>query len=97
VVSKRWPGCTSSTGACWSDGIAGGPLDSVSLVGSYLAFRDGRDDQLTYIAYAAEHDGTIAPHSEVEELAWVTTADADRVTGAVQQVMATLVDRGLLD
>lgn len=72
-------------------------LDSVSLVGSYLALRDGRDDQLTYIAYTAEHDGTIAPHSEVEELAWVTSADGARVTGAVRQVMATLVDRGLLD
>ncbi len=71
--------------------------DSLSLVGSYLAFRDGRDDQLTYIAYTAEHDGTIGPHSEVEELAWVTTADADRVTGAVRMVMATLVERDLMD
>ncbi|MFC7623584.1 NUDIX domain-containing protein [Microlunatus sp. GCM10028923] len=72
-------------------------LHTVSHVGTYLPTRDGRDDLLTYIAYTALHDGTIAPHSEVEELDWVTTADGDRVTGAVREVMATLVARNLID
>ncbi|GAB3766245.1 NUDIX hydrolase [Microlunatus parietis] len=71
--------------------------DTVSHVGTYLPFRDGRDDLLTYIAYTARHDGEIAPHSEVEEIAWVTTADGDRVTGAVREVMGTLVERDLID
>lgn len=72
-------------------------LDTVSHVGTYLALRDGRDDELTYIAYTAEHDGDIAPHSEVEELAWISAADGHRVTGAVRQVMATLIERNMID
>jgi 8-oxo-dGTP diphosphatase len=72
-------------------------LETVSHVGTYQALRDGRDDLLTYIAYTARHDGVIAPHSEVEELAWVTSAEGDRVTDAVRLVLAALVDRGDLD
>lgn len=71
--------------------------ETVSHVGTYQALRDGRDDLLTYIAYTAGHDGLIAARSEVKELAWVTSADGDRVTDAVRQVMTTLVDRGELD
>ncbi|GAB3766241.1 NUDIX hydrolase [Microlunatus parietis] len=72
-------------------------LESASHVGTYVVFRDGRDDLITFIAYTAEHEGDLAPHSEVEELAWVTSADGDRVTEAERELMATLVARGLID
>lgn len=72
-------------------------LESASHVGTYLSPRDGRDGHLRFITYTALHDGTIAPHSEVEELAWVTAADGHRVTDAERQLMATLAERGLLD
>lgn len=72
-------------------------LESVSHVGTYVVFRDGRDDLITFIAYTAEHEGDLTPHSEVEELAWVTSADGTRVTEAERELMATLVDRDLID
>lgn len=66
-------------------------------VATVVARRDNSEDDLVYIAYTADHEGEAHPSMEVVELAWVTTADAERVTDAERQIMAILHDRDLVD
>jgi 8-oxo-dGTP pyrophosphatase MutT (NUDIX family) len=66
-------------------------------VATVVARRDNSEDDLVYIAYSAEHHEEPRPSMEVVELAWVTTADGDRVTDAERQIMAILHGRGLVD
>jgi len=46
--------------------------------------------------YTAEFDGTPAPASEIEELAWFTTADMDRISPVDKLIFADLHEKGLL-
>lgn len=47
--------------------------------------------------YTAEFTGTLAPSSEIAELAWFTAADADRCPPAGVRVLEELARRGLVD
>lgn len=71
--------------------------DSAQLVGRYRARRDRSEDDLVFIAYTADHSGTPEPRMEVVELAWVTSADGDRVTDAERQLFRTLRAADLID
>ncbi|KUP98278.1 NUDIX hydrolase [Thermobifida cellulosilytica] len=46
--------------------------------------------------YTAEFTGTLAPSSEIAELAWFTGADADRCAPAGVRVLEELARRGLV-
>lgn len=48
------------------------------------------------ICYAAEHRGEPAPHSEIEEVSWLTYADRHRVSPADQIIFDHLRDRAEL-
>ncbi|MEY9214087.1 NUDIX domain-containing protein [Thermobifida halotolerans] len=47
--------------------------------------------------YTAEFAGTLAPSSEIAELAWFTAADADRCPPAGVRVLEELARRGLVE
>jgi 8-oxo-dGTP pyrophosphatase MutT (NUDIX family) len=46
--------------------------------------------------YTADYDGTPAPSNEIEELAWLTYADRDRVSAVDQIIFDDLHRSGLL-
>jgi|SRR5690606_4844202 len=46
--------------------------------------------------YTAEFTGSLAPRSEIAELAWFTRADADRCAPAGMRVLTELARRGLV-
>ena len=46
--------------------------------------------------YEAAHRGALAPHSEIEELAWVTLAEADSLSDGARGVLEQLAGRGLV-
>ncbi|GGM79974.1 DNA mismatch repair protein MutT [Terrabacter tumescens] len=60
---------------------------------------DGRPDSrpVRLTCYTADAEGEVAPSREIEELAWVGSADADRVSAANRLVLDHLRDTGLLD
>ncbi|RKR75945.1 NUDIX hydrolase [Frondihabitans australicus] len=66
-------------------------------VATVIARRDESEHDIVYIAYTAEHEGEPVPSAEVEELAWVSTADGAAVTDAERRLMAILRDRDLID
>jgi 8-oxo-dGTP diphosphatase len=47
--------------------------------------------------YEAEVDGTLVPSSEIEELAWFTSADGARTTEAGRMVLAWCKEKNLID
>ena len=47
--------------------------------------------------YTAGHKGTLTPSSEIDELAWLTYADRDRVAPVDQVIFDHLAVRGQLD
>lgn len=53
--------------------------------------------QVRMACYLADHDGEPAALREIAELAWVTSADADRLAPAARTVLAELRGRGLVD
>ena len=56
---------------------------------------DGRPVRLT--CYTADHHGELVPSSEIEEIAWLSTADGNRVSAANRLVLFHLHEAGLLD
>ena len=46
--------------------------------------------------YAADYEGTLAPSAEIEEFAWLTYADRDRVAPVDQIIFDWLRERGEL-
>ncbi len=73
--------------------------DSAEHVGTFEAAADARTDGLLVrlTCYTAAHTGTFAPSREIDELAWITSADGDRVSAVDRLVLAYLRDAGLLD
>ena len=47
--------------------------------------------------YTATHTGTLVPSREIDEIAWLTAGDGDRVSAVDRLVLAHLHDAGLLD
>ncbi len=47
--------------------------------------------------YTAEHAGTLAPTSEIEELAWFTSDDMNRTSATGQLILKYLKDNNLID
>ncbi|WP_322922276.1 NUDIX domain-containing protein [Paenibacillus campi] len=47
--------------------------------------------------YTADYEGILHPDSEIEEMAWLSYADQDRVSAASQLVLAHLKQQELLD
>jgi 8-oxo-dGTP pyrophosphatase MutT (NUDIX family) len=56
---------------------------------------DSRPVRLT--CYTADHAGDVAPSREIEEIAWLGWADADRVSAANRLVLAHLHEADLID
>lgn len=46
--------------------------------------------------YEGGHEGSLGPHSEIEEIAWVTLAEADSLSGGARGVLERLVGEGLV-
>jgi uncharacterized protein (TIGR00730 family) len=58
-------------------------------------FAGGRRVRMT--CYQVDHTGELAVGAEIAELAWVSTADAERCAPATRQVLRALANQGLVD
>ena len=72
--------------------------DSVVSAGVYEAQAHGHATGVVVrmTCYAAEHEGTLAPSNEIEELAWLTYADRTRVSPVDQLIFDDLHRTGRL-
>ncbi|KZM73973.1 NUDIX hydrolase [Nocardia terpenica] len=71
--------------------------DTAVHVGTYEAELPGPTPGLVRMScYTADYTGTIAPSSEIDETAWFTYADRDRVPPVDQLLFDDLVRVGLL-
>lgn len=66
--------------------------------GVFEAQADGKADGVTVrlTCYTADYSGTLESNSEIEEFAWLTYADRDRVSVAGRVVFGHLHEQGLL-
>ncbi len=71
---------------------------SAEHVGTFEAQAHGRSSGVTVrmTCYTASFTGQLAAASEIEELAWLTTADADRISPVDRIIFAHLNEAGLL-
>ncbi|WP_067491834.1 NUDIX hydrolase [Actinomadura hibisca] len=71
--------------------------DPVHL-GTWAAPADGRSDGATVrmACYTAGHAGTPRAAAEIAEVAWLSSADAGRVSAATALVLAALRESGLI-
>jgi 8-oxo-dGTP pyrophosphatase MutT (NUDIX family) len=72
--------------------------DTAAYVGTFEALADGRSDGLVVrlTCYTARHVGTFSPSREIDELAWMTASDGDRVSAVDRLVLDHLHAAGLL-
>lgn len=72
--------------------------DTLTLSTVVVDTAHGQPDgtQVRMACYVADHDGEPVGHREIAELAWVTSADADRLAPAARTVLAELHGRGLV-
>lgn len=72
---------------------------SAEHVGTFEALADARTDGLLVrlTCYTAAHTGTFAASREIDELAWITSVDGDRVSAVDRLVLTHLRDADLLD
>ncbi|MEW1954161.1 NUDIX domain-containing protein [Terrabacter sp. NPDC080008] len=68
-------------------------------VGTFEAPADGRSDGrvVRLTCYSAGYAGDLVPAAEIEEIAWLTAGDAERVSAANRLVLEHLHRAGLLD
>lgn len=68
-------------------------------VGTFEALADARTDGLVVrlTCYTATHTGELVPSREIDEIAWLTAGDGDRVSAVDRLVLVHLRDAGLLD
>ncbi|WP_030107153.1 NUDIX hydrolase [Actinoalloteichus caeruleus] len=73
--------------------------DSAEHVATVEASADGKAEGVLVrmACYRAEHRGTPEPRAEIEELAWLTSADRERLSEAGRAVFDDLRERGLLN
>ena len=71
---------------------------SAEHVGTFEAQAHGHTSGVTVrmTCYTASFAGELAAASEIEELAWLTTADADRISPVDRIIFAHLNEAGLL-
>ncbi|NGM80822.1 NUDIX domain-containing protein [Paenibacillus sp. 7124] len=72
--------------------------ETVLLMGTFEAKAHGKTEgtMVKMTCYSADYEGWLTPASEIEELAWLTYEDRDRVSAAAQMVFDRLHERGLL-
>ncbi|MDT8911368.1 NUDIX domain-containing protein [Amycolatopsis sp. PS_44_ISF1] len=72
---------------------------SIAPAGAWEAQADGRADGtvVRMTCYTAEHTGTLAPNSEIAELAWLGYADRPRVSAVCRLIFDDLRSQGRLD
>ena len=68
-------------------------------VGTFEAPADARTDGLVVrlTCYTASHTGALVPSREIDEIAWLTAGDGDRVSAVDRLVLAHLHEADLLD
>jgi len=73
-------------------------LHDMRPAGIFEAQAHGRDEgvMVRMTCFTADYTGTLRPAAEIEEMAWLTYADRDRVSLVGQQVMDWLKSRGEL-
>lgn len=72
--------------------------ESMTYLDTFLGPADGRPGVMVQIkAYTADYKGTLVPMSEIEELAWLATTDAARISHTGQMILKSLQERGLID
>ena len=72
---------------------------TAARVGTFEALADARTDGLVVrlTCYTATHTGELVPSREIDEIAWLTAREGDRVSAVDRLVLAHLHDAGLLD
>ncbi len=70
--------------------------DTMSLVDSCVAPRDGRPELFRLTCYTADYEGDIQPANEIAEIAWLCHADQGRVSEATRRFFDLLHGDGRL-
>jgi 8-oxo-dGTP diphosphatase len=72
---------------------------TAAYVGTFEALADARTDGLMVrlTCYTAAHSGSFAASREIDEIAWLTSSDGDRVSAVDRLVLAHLRDEDLID
>lgn len=70
--------------------------DTMSLVDSCIAPRDGRPELFRLSCYTAAYEGDIQPANEIAEIAWLRYADHARVSEATRHFFDLLHADGRL-
>jgi 8-oxo-dGTP pyrophosphatase MutT (NUDIX family) len=72
---------------------------SAEHIGTFEAQAHGHSSGVTVrmTCYTASFAGDLVAASEIEELAWLTTADVDRISPVDRIIFANLHEAGLLD
>jgi len=73
-------------------------LEDMRPAGIFEAQAHGRDEGVTVrmTCFTADYSGELRPAAEIEEIAWLTYADRDRVSLVGRQIMDWLHERGEL-
>jgi len=72
--------------------------ESIAYYGTFQAQAHGKPEgvMVQMTCYTADYEGTLVPASEVAEIAWLSYAERDRVSGAGQLIFDHLKEKGLL-
>jgi 8-oxo-dGTP diphosphatase len=99
------PGGRRETGETHAETLVREAMEELSVtidpstmqhVVTVTAQRDGGTGLVTMACYTAEHRGPLTATNEIAELAWITSADTDRVTAAEHGLIEHLVAHGRL-
>ncbi|MFI7599869.1 NUDIX domain-containing protein [Actinoplanes sp. NPDC049681] len=71
--------------------------DELTLFTEIVSAAYGRPGTVRLVCYTGPSTAVPTATGEIAEVAWFTAADAGRCAGAVQQLIAQLVECGLLD
>jgi 8-oxo-dGTP pyrophosphatase MutT (NUDIX family) len=73
------------------------PVDALRPFSEIVAPADRRPGDVRLVSFTADSDEEPKPCAEIEEIAWFTSADADRCAPAIRLLIGELVAAGLID
>lgn len=72
--------------------------ESIAYAGTFTAEAHGKAEGVSVqmTCYTADFEGELAPDSEIEEIAWLTYSDKERVSAVVQLIFDEWYEKKLL-
>lgn len=73
--------------------------ETIEFVGNFQAQADSHATGIKVLmqCYKADYQGTIKAAAEIDEIAWLTNADRDKISHVDQLIFDYLFEKGLLD